>query len=95
MDEKMLFYMRLDEIAEYVAHELKVNDVNITGKYMGLKNKIPYEYDFRMNNKVCSMYRKPNDTSVYVKTDDSLEFECARLSEVVENIMDLTEEGVA
>lgn len=87
--DRMIWGERLPFIASYVADEMHISDLNISVKIMGIRNPIPYEYTFTVNDVKVSMYFRSEHAGVcnlYVKSPESVGFMCDTFGEVVDNI---------
>lgn len=87
--DRMVWGESLDSIAGYVADELRLTDMDVRRKAMGIKFLVSYEYTFTLDGVDVTMFW--NKDSICLKSRNSVRFDSDTLGDVVDTIRRLAD----
>lgn len=94
MESTLFKQMTLTEMARWLKGELKLTELQISGKFSGLESRDPYEYEFLMDGKTVAIYC---DTDAFYAEGISTGkfFKCNSFDEMLNAVLDAGKEEVA
>ena len=94
MDKKLFKQMTLTEMARWIKDKLHLTDMQVSGKFIGLDVKSPYEYEFSVDGKTVAIYCDTEATYAEGLNTGKF-FRCESFDELLNAVCEAVKEEVA